>query len=403
MKNPMSSRLALLLLLPFLPPLFGAEPKPAIKTEDGVQIFAEFRPADLKKGAKAPAVLLLHEVGKDHKAWAPLLEPLHKAGIHVLAIDLRGHGASKKNDKDADNPFPSAHLDAEAALAWLRARPDVDADRISLVGASIGCSLALECMAKDPRLLSAVLLSPGPDYKGVDSLAPLKAFGERPLWILSPESETEQVKPLQEAAKEGHAVLETQICPGSAHGTALFASEKGMAGNIAKWLSRQVPAATSGKDPVVTMETTLGTIKIQLFLKDAPVTAGNFLKLVEKGYYDGILFHRVIPAFMIQGGDPTGTGRGGPGYAIKDEFSPKLRHNGPGILSMANAGPDTGGSQFFITLAPTPFLDDKHAVFGKVLEGMDVVVKIGNAKRDGSDRPLQEVKMIKVSVLKGGK
>ncbi len=153
-------------------------------------------------------------------------------------------------------------------------------------------------------------------------------------------------------------------------------------------------------NPVVTIETTLGTIKAELFLKDAPVTAGNFIKLAEKAYYDGILFHRVIPGFMIQGGDPTGTGRGGPGYTIKDEFSPKLRHAGAGIFSMANAGPNTGGSQFFITLASTAYLDDKHAVFGKVLEGMDVVVKIGNAKRDGSDRPLQEVKMTKVTVTK---
>ena len=146
-------------------------------------------------------------------------------------------------------------------------------------------------------------------------------------------------------------------------------------------------------DPVLTMATTLGTIKIQLFQKEAPVTAGNFLKLAEKGFYDGVIFHRVIPGFMIQGGDPTGTGRGGPGYTIQDEFSPKLRHSGPGMLSMANAGPNSGGSQFFITLAATSYLDDKHAVFGKVLEGLDVVVKIGAAKRDGNDRPLQEVKM----------
>ena len=156
-------------------------------------------------------------------------------------------------------------------------------------------------------------------------------------------------------------------------------------------------------DPVVTIETTLGTIKAELFLKDAPVTAGNFIKLIEKGFYDGVIFHRVIPGFMIQGGDPTGTGTGGPGYTIKDEFSKKLRHSGPGIFSMANAGPNTGGSQFFITLAAVPQLDGRHAVFGRVLEGQDVVVKIGNVPRNedpNSNRPLEDVKMLKVTVTK---
>ena len=130
-------------------------------------------------------------------------------------------------------------------------------------------------------------------------------------------------------------------------------------------------------NPVVSIDTNLGAFSVELFEDRAPITAGNFRKLTEDGYYDGIIFHRVIEGFMIQGGDPTGTGRGGPGYTIDDEFHGELRHDGEGVLSMANAGPNTGGSQFFITLAETPWLDGKHAVFGRVIEGMDVVRKIG--------------------------
>ena len=152
-------------------------------------------------------------------------------------------------------------------------------------------------------------------------------------------------------------------------------------------------------NPVVSMETTLGKLAIELFPKEAPDTVANFLKLVEKGYYDGVLFHRVIPKFMIQTGDPTGTGRGGPGWTILDEFSPKLRHDRAGVLSMANAGPDTGGSQFFITHGPTPHLDDRHAVFGRVIEGLEVVARIGAVPRDRSDRPLDPVKMTSVRVV----
>ena len=113
-----------------------------------------------------------------------------------------------------------------------------------------------------------------------------------------------------------------------------------------------------------------------MFPEETPVTVANFVNLAERGYYDGIVFHRVIPDFMVQGGDPTGTGRGGPGYEFKDEFSPKLRHSGPGILSMANAGPGTNGSQFFITHVATPWLDNKHSIFGKVTTGQGVVDKI---------------------------
>jgi cyclophilin family peptidyl-prolyl cis-trans isomerase len=153
-------------------------------------------------------------------------------------------------------------------------------------------------------------------------------------------------------------------------------------------------------NPTAEIETTLGTIKIELFLKEAPDTAANFIKLAEKGYYNGVIFHRVIPGFMIQGGDPTGSGSGGPGYTILDEFNPKLKHSKGGMLSMANAGPDTGGSQFFITLGATPHLDNRHAIFGQVIEGQDVVKKIGDTPRDGGDRPRTPVKMVKVTIKK---
>jgi len=147
-----------------------------------------------------------------------------------------------------------------------------------------------------------------------------------------------------------------------------------------------------------TIETNQGTIKVELFEDKAPKTTKNFIDLAQKGYYNGTIFHRVIDGFMIQGGDPTGTGRGGPGYKIDDEFHKELKHDAKGILSMANAGPNTGGSQFFITLAPTPWLDRKHAIFGRVTEGMDVVDKIGKTKVGPQDRPVQEVKMEKVTI-----
>lgn len=149
---------------------------------------------------------------------------------------------------------------------------------------------------------------------------------------------------------------------------------------------------------VVNMKTSMGNIKIKLYTDKAPITAGNFKELVEKGFYDGIIFHRVIDGFMIQGGDPTGTGTGGSGKVIKDEFGPGLKHDRKGILSMANAGPNTGTSQFFITLVPTPHLDGKHAIFGEVIEGMDVVEKIGKTKTGPGDKPVTEVKMIKVTM-----
>ena len=151
----------------------------------------------------------------------------------------------------------------------------------------------------------------------------------------------------------------------------------------------------------VRFSTTLGDFTAELFEDKAPKTAQNFIDLAEKGFYDGVIFHRVIDDFMIQGGDPTGTGMGGPGYQIDDEFGPGLKHDGEGILSMANAGPNTGGSQFFITLRACPWLDGKHAVFGKVTKGMNVVYKIGKVKTDGNDKPLEPV-TIKNIVIKEG-
>lgn len=149
----------------------------------------------------------------------------------------------------------------------------------------------------------------------------------------------------------------------------------------------------------VMFETNYGNITIQLY-SDMPITAGNFEKLVSEGFYDGVIFHRVISGFMIQGGDPKGTGMGGPGYNIQDEFTHAGGNkNNRGTLSMANSGPNTGGSQFFINLVDNNFLDGKHPTFGEVVEGMDVVDKIGLAPKDGSDRPLEEVKIIKASLI----
>ena len=145
--------------------------------------------------------------------------------------------------------------------------------------------------------------------------------------------------------------------------------------------------------------TSEGTFTVELFEDKAPLTTKNFIDLAEKGFYDGLIFHRVIDGFMIQGGDPTGTGTGGPGYEIPDEFHPDLKHDGEGVLSMANAGPNTGGSQFFITLAATPWLNGHHAVFGKVVRGMDVVKKIGKVDCDSGDRPLVEVVIKKITII----
>jgi len=160
-------------------------------------------------------------------------------------------------------------------------------------------------------------------------------------------------------------------------------------------------------------DTTLGKFTAELFEDKTPKTVANFVGLAEGAkewthpktkvksttpYYDGIVFHRVIQGFVIQGGDPLGLGYGGPGYNFEDEFHPSLRHDRAGILSMANAGPNTNGSQFFVTLGPTPHLDRRHSVFGAVIEGIDVVAKIGQTQTDSQDRPVTPVVMNKVTI-----
>ena len=156
---------------------------------------------------------------------------------------------------------------------------------------------------------------------------------------------------------------------------------------------------------IATFETNQGTFKIELDIQRAPVTAGNFVSLAESGFYDGTRFHRVIPNFMIQGGDPLSKetskrslwGTGGPGYKIKDEFHKELK-NVPGTISMANSGPNTGGSQFFINVADNSFLNNKHAVFGKVVEGMDVINKISKLPTKPGDQPVQDVVIEKIRI-----
>ncbi|KAJ5902443.1 hypothetical protein N7495_002971 [Penicillium taxi] len=155
--------------------------------------------------------------------------------------------------------------------------------------------------------------------------------------------------------------------------------------------------SSSARPSGVLLTTNYGDITIKLYSKQTPKTCKNFAGLADAGKYNGVIFHRIIPGFMIQGGDPTGTGRGGQSFyggKFEDEFNSKLVHSAKGILSMANSGPDTNGSQFFITLAPTPHLDGKHTVFGHVVAGMDVVDKIGSARTGSGDRPLEEIKII---------
>jgi cyclophilin family peptidyl-prolyl cis-trans isomerase len=154
-----------------------------------------------------------------------------------------------------------------------------------------------------------------------------------------------------------------------------------------------------GKQYIAEFLTEKGSITIELFAREAPQTVNNFVFLARQGFYDGITFHRVIPGFMAQTGDPTGTGGGGPGYTIQDEFSPELRHSQAGILSMANKGqPNTGASQFFITYGPTPHLDDKHAIFGRVVEGMDVVQQLTERRPSQNPNAPPGDKLVSVTI-----
>lgn len=153
----------------------------------------------------------------------------------------------------------------------------------------------------------------------------------------------------------------------------------------------------------VTLDTSMGPITVELYNDHAPRTCKNFATLAERGYYDGIIFHRVIPSFMLQTGDPTGTGRGGSsiyGDSFEDEINASLKHTGAGVLSMANSGPNTNGSQFFITLAPTPWLDGKHTIFGRVKTGLRVVQRMGLVKTDKDDKPMDEVKILRAFPVK---
>ena len=188
------------------------------------------------------------------------------------------------------------------------------------------------------------------------------------------------------------------------------AKPEGAPAAAAKSATPATPAAAASEKPaaapvkitneIAVIETNLGTIKIKFFPDVAPKAVENFAGLAQKGYYNGVIFHRVIDGFMIQGGDPTGTGRGGEsvwGKKFADEFSPKYRFDRKGLLAMANAGPGTNGSQFFITLAPTPHLNDKHTIFGEVVSGMDVVEKIGKVAKGAGDKPVEAVKMTKIT------
>jgi peptidyl-prolyl cis-trans isomerase A (cyclophilin A) len=178
--------------------------------------------------------------------------------------------------------------------------------------------------------------------------------------------------------------------------------------------SAHAAKAKEAKDPVAVIQTTLGTIKVRLFKTKAPITVDNFIglatgkkewtdpktnkKVKGKSLYAGTLFHRVIPGFMIQGGDPLGQGIGGPGYQFQDEVSPLDSFANPGILAMANAGPNTNGSQFFITVAPTPHLSGRHTIFGEVISGLEVANKIAGVPRDGMDKPNKDVKIVSIKI-----
>lgn len=155
----------------------------------------------------------------------------------------------------------------------------------------------------------------------------------------------------------------------------------------------------SGKNPVAVMVTNMGTIKVELFLDKVPITAQNFIDLAEDGFYDGLIFHRIVAGFVVQGGDPEGTGMGGPGHTIVREIHPDLRHDKAGMLAMARSqDPDSAGSQFYFTLVPTPQLDDGYAVFGETIEGLEVILAMGELETGEFDRPLDPPFMEKVTI-----
>lgn len=165
--------------------------------------------------------------------------------------------------------------------------------------------------------------------------------------------------------------------------------------NIAAALQAQDKPA---QDLTATIKTSMGDIELKLFPDKAPQTVANFVTLARSKFYDGLIFHRVMPGFMIQGGDPKGNGSGGPGYSFADEFHPSLKHDKAGILSMANSGPATNGSQFFITVAPTPHLDNKHSVFGEVTKGMDIATAISNVKTNEAAKPEKDVRILSIAI-----
>ena len=167
-------------------------------------------------------------------------------------------------------------------------------------------------------------------------------------------------------------------------------------------MNAEEPPTSQNTAPEVVLHTGVGAFTVELYWKHAPKTCQNFIELARRGYYDGVAFHRVIAGFMIQGGDPTGTGRGGAsiwGGKFEDEITRDLKHTGAGIICMANSGPNTNGSQFYITLAPTPWLDGKHTIFGRVSAGITTVARLGKVRTDARDKPAEEVKIMRGEVL----